>query len=159
MTDWNKFNPAEFDERQKIVKQKGALIALAVFAMLSGINIVLSDIFRWADGIGVVVLLMGISMAVYQIYCAVNGGFMAANAKELGSDKINLILPVVILGLLIFMIFIDIIDDGNIRFVENGILRTSSMMMISSALILGSMIIATLIYRSNAKNDDNGSDE
>ena len=159
MTDWNKFNPAEFDERQKIVKQKGALIALAVFAMLSGINIVLSDIFRWADGIGVVVLLMGISMAVYQIYCAVNGGFMAANAKELGSDKINLILPVVILGLLIFMIFIDIIDDGNIRFVENGILRTSSMMMISSALILGSMIIATLIYRSKAKNDDNGSDE
>ena len=159
MTDWNKFNPAEFDERQKIVKQKGALIALAVFAMLSGINIVLSDIFRWADGIGVVVLLMGISMAVYQIYCALNGGFMAANAKELGSDKINLILPVVILGLLIFMIFIDIIDDGNIRFVENGILRTSSMMMISSALILGSMIIATLIYRSNAKNDDNGSDE
>ena len=159
MTDWNKFNPAEFDERQKIVKQKGALIALAVFAMLSGINIVLSDIFRWADGIGVVVLLMGISMAVYQIYCAVNGGFMAANAKELGSDKINLILPVVILGLLIFMIFIDIIDDGNIRFVENGILRTSSMMMISSALILGSMIIATLIYRSNAKNDDNDSDE
>ena len=159
MTDWNKFNPAEFDERQKIVKQKGALIALAVFAMLSGINIVLSDIFRWADGIGVVVLLMGISMAVYQIYCAVNGGFMAANAKELGSDKINLILPVVILGLLIFMIFIDIIDDGNIRFVENGILRTSSMMMISSALILGSMIIATLIYRSKAKNDDNDSDE
>lgn len=159
MTDWNKFNPAEFDERQKIVKQKGALIALAVFAMLSGINIVLSDIFRWADGIGVVVLLMGISMAVYQIYCAVNGGFMAANAKELGSDKINLILPVVILGLLIFMIFIDIIDDGNIRFVENGILRTSSMMMISSALILGSMIIATLIYRSNAQNDDNDSDE
>jgi hypothetical protein len=159
MTDWNKFNPAEFDERQKIVKQKGALIALAVFAMLSGINIVLSDIVRWADGIGVVVLLMGISMAVYQIYCAVNGGFMAANAKELGSDKMNLVLPVVILGLLIISIFIDIIDDGNIRFTENGILRTSSMMMISSALILGSMIIATLIYRSKTKNDDNENDE
>lgn len=71
----------------------------------------------------------------------------------------NLVLPVVILGLLIISIFIDIIDDGNIRFTENGILRTSSMMMISSALILGSMIIATLIYRSKTKNDDNENDE
>ena len=98
MTDWNKFNPAEFYERQKLVKQKGALIALAAFAVLSGISIVLSDIVQWAYGIGVVVLLMGISMAVYQIYCAVNGGFMAPNAKELGGEKINLILPVVILS-------------------------------------------------------------
>lgn len=158
MTDWNKFNPAEFDERQKAVKLKGMVVALAVFAVLSGINTVLSDIVHWADGIGVVMLLMGISCAVYHIYCAVNGGFMAANAKDLGTEKVNLTIPAVILGLLLVMIIIDILEDGSINFIKDGVIRTSSMMMISSALVLASMIAATLIYRSKCRNEDNETD-
>lgn len=158
MTDYKKFNPAEFDELQKKNQTRGSIISLAVFSVLSAVNSVLSDFVHWTSGIGAIALFSGISMLVYTIYTAKKDSLYPVNQKDLNTAKIMLVTGFIILagvcgGFLPEIIEGRLADNLN----EDGSIRTSAMMLAGSGLYCIGTIISYCIYsrhRAEEKNED-----
>ena len=158
MTDWNKFDPSEYDERQKAVKTKGTVAALSVFAALCGVNAIITDFYRWTYGYGAVGLFFEIAVSVYMLYIAANGAFHPANYKELrGNAKEIPVFAVITFMVLAAAITALLLSDGeNTVNTANGqvMLKGSSVWLIGSLIFVISGAAAELVYRHRRKAEE-----
>ena len=158
MTDYTKFDPADFDERQKQNKTRGAVIALAVFSALSALNSVVSDFVHWTSGIGASWLFVGIAMLVYTVYTAKKDSFFPVNEKDLNTAKITLAAAIIILAGVCGSFLPEFINGrlaDNLN--EDGSIRTSSMLLLGSGMYCIGAIISYSIY--SHRRSDSGIDE
>lgn len=158
MTDYTKFNPADFDERQKQNKTIGAAASLAVFSVLSAVNSVVSDFVHWTSGIGASWLFAGIAMLVYSVYTAKKDSFFPVNEKDLNTAKTTLAAAIIIFAGVCGGFLPELLDGrlaDNLN--EDGSIRTSAMLLAGSGLYCIGAIISYCIYshrRSEADNDE-----
>ena len=160
MTDYTKFNPADFDERQKQNKTRGAVIALAVFSALSAVNSVVSDFVHWTSGIGASWLFVGIAMLVYTVYTAKKDSFFPVNEKDLNTAKIMLAAAAIIFAGVCGGFLPELLDGrlaDNLN--EDGSIRTSAMLLAGSGLYCIGAIISYCIYSHRRSKTDNDEDD
>ena len=147
MTDYTKFNLADFDERQKQNKTKGALISLAIFSILSVINSVISDFVHWTSGIGAGCLFAGIAMLVYTVYTAKKDSYFPVNEKDLNTARITLAAAIILFAA-VCGAFVPEIFDGSLsdNLNDDGSIRTSAMLLAGSGIYCVGAIISYFIY-------------
>ena len=155
MTDYTKFNLADFDERQKQVKTKGTVIALWVFAALSAVNATVSDFVHWTSGFGASCLFFGAAAMVYAIYTARKDSCFPVNEKDLNTMKITLAASLIIFagvlgGFLPELLAGELAENLN----EDGSIRTSAMMLAGSGLYCIGSIISCVTYSRRKKAEE-----